>query len=164
MEAAWLFNIPVDKIEVVVHPQSIVHSMVQFSDGSIKAQLGYPDMRVPIQYALSYPTRINLDTKRISFPELRQLTFFTPDLEKFPCLAIAYESFKRGGNIPCAMNAANEVAVAAFLKSEIRFTQIPQVIEKTIEKCNFVATPSLDDIFETDRQAKEMAQDILKKF
>jgi 1-deoxy-D-xylulose-5-phosphate reductoisomerase len=161
MEAAWLFNIPVEKIEVVVHPQSIVHSMVQFSDGSIKAQLGYPDMRVPIQYALSYPNRIDLDTKRISFPELKQLTFFSPDLEKFPCLRIAYDSFKKGGNIPCAMNAANEVAVASFLRGEIKFTQIPLVIEKTLEKCNFVASPSVEDIFSTDRQSKERAQEVL---
>ncbi|MBR6465573.1 MAG: 1-deoxy-D-xylulose-5-phosphate reductoisomerase [Bacteroidales bacterium] len=161
MEAAWLFNIPVDKIEVVVHPQSIIHSMVQFTDGSIKAQLGYPDMRVPIQYALSYPNRIDLNTKRISFPELGSLTFFAPDLEKFPCLAIAYESFRRGGNIPCAMNAANEVAVASFLKGEIKFTQIPLVIEKTIEKCNFVASPTVEDIFSTDKQSKERAQEVL---
>lgn len=161
MEAAWLFNIPVEKIEVVVHPQSIVHSMVQFSDGSIKAQLGYPDMRVPIQYALSYPNRIDLDTKRISFPELKQLTFFSPDLEKFPCLRIAYDSFKKRGNIPCAMNAANEVAVASFLRGEIKFTQIPLVIEKTLEKCNFVASPSVEDIFSTDRQSKERAQEVL---
>jgi 1-deoxy-D-xylulose-5-phosphate reductoisomerase len=161
MEAAWLFNIPVEKIEVVVHPQSIIHSMVQFSDGSIKAQLGYPDMRVPIQYALSYPNRIDLDTKRISFPELKQLTFFSPDLEKFPCLRIAYDSFKKGGNIPCAMNAANEVAVASFLRGEIKFTQIPLVIEKTLEKCNFVASPSVEDIFSTDRQSKERAQEVL---
>ena len=161
MEAAWLFNIPVDKIEVVVHPQSIIHSMVQFTDGSIKAQLGYPDMRVPIQYALSYPNRIDLNTKRISFPELGSLTFFAPDLEKFPCLAIAYESFRKGGNIPCAMNAANEVAVASFLKGEIKFTQIPLVIEKTIEKCNFVASPTVEDIFSTDRQSKERAQEVL---
>ena len=161
MEAAWLFNIPVDKIEVVVHPQSIIHSMVQFSDGSIKAQLGYPDMRVPIQYALSYPNRIDLNTKRISFPELGSLTFFAPDLEKFPCLAIAYSAFKKGGNIPCAMNAANEVAVASFLRGEIKFTQIPQVIEKTLEKCNFVAAPTVEDIFSTDRQSKERAQEVL---
>ncbi|MBR0314355.1 MAG: 1-deoxy-D-xylulose-5-phosphate reductoisomerase [Bacteroidales bacterium] len=161
MEAAWLFNIPVEKIEVVVHPQSIIHSMVQFTDGSIKAQLGYPDMRVPIQYALSYPNRIGLDTKRISFPELKQLTFFSPDLEKFPCLRIAYDSFKKGGNIPCAMNAANEVAVASFLRGEIKFTQIPLVIEKTLEKCNFVASPSVEDIFSTDRQSKERAQEVL---
>ena len=161
MEAAWLFNIPVDKIEVVVHPQSIIHSMVQFTDGSIKAQLGYPDMRVPIQYVLSYPNRIDLDTKRISFPELKELTFFSPDLEKFPCLAIAYSSFRKGGNIPCAMNAANEVAVASFLKGEIKFTQIPLVIEKTLEKCNFVASPTVEDIFSTDRQSKEMAKEVL---
>jgi len=164
MEAAWLFNVPVEKIEVVVHPQSIIHSMVQFTDGSVKAQIGHPDMRVPIQYALSYPYRIPLDTKRLSFAELGQLTFFAPDLEKFPCLRIAYEAFRKGGNIPCAMNAANEVAVAAFLRSEIRFTQIPQIIEKTIEKCNFVATPSVDDIFATDKTAKADAEEILKQF
>ena len=161
MEAAWLFGFPVDQIEVVVHPQSIIHSMVQFSDGSIKAQLGYPDMRVPIQYALSYPNRIDLDTKRISFPELSQLTFFSPDLKKFPCLRIAYEAFKKGGNIPCAMNAANEVAVAAFLRGQIKFTQIPTVIEKTIEKCNFVASPTVEDIFSTDRISKEKATEFL---
>ena len=161
MEAAWLFNIPADKIEVVVHPQSIIHSMVQFTDGSVKAQLGYPDMRVPIQYALSYPYRIPLDTKRLSFAQLGQLTFFAPDPDKFPCLKIAYEAFKKGGNIPCAMNAANEVAVAAFLKSEIKFTQIPQIIEKTIEKCIFVASPEVEDIFATDKESKARAEEIL---
>ncbi|MBO7561490.1 MAG: 1-deoxy-D-xylulose-5-phosphate reductoisomerase [Bacteroidales bacterium] len=163
MEAAWLFNIPAEKIEVVVHPQSIIHSMVQFSDGSVKAQIGHPDMRVPIQYALSYPYRIDLDTKRLSFADLRELTFFAPDLEKFPCLRIAYDSFKKGGNIPCAMNAANEVAVAAFLRGEIRFTQIPVVIEKTIEKCNFAASPSIEDIFATDTQAKIQAEEITRQ-
>ena len=137
--------------------------MVQFTDGGIKAQLGYPDMRVPIQYALSYPYRISLDTKRLSFAELGQLTFFAPDLEKFPCLRIAYESFKKGGNIPCAMNAANEVAVAAFLRGQIRFTQIPQIIEKTIEKCNFVSSPGIEDIFETDKTSKIVAEENLKQ-
>ena len=162
MEAAWLFNIPVEKIEVVVHPQSIIHSMVQFSDGSIKAQIGHPDMRVPIQYALSYPYRIDLDTTRLSFADLGQLTFFAPDLEKFPCLRIAYQAFKKGGNIPCAMNAANEVAVASFLRGEIKFTQIPVVIEKTLEKCNFVASPSVEDIFATDKESKVRAEELLK--
>ncbi len=162
MEAAWLFNIPVEKIEVVVHPQSIIHSMVQFSDGSIKAQIGHPDMRVPIQYALSYPYRIDLDTRRLSFADLGQLTFFAPDLEKFPCLRIAYQAFKKGGNIPCAMNAANEVAVASFLRGEIKFTQIPVVIEKTLEKCNFVASPSVEDIFATDKESKVRAEELLK--
>ena len=162
MEAAWLFNIPVEKIEVVVHPQSIIHSMVQFSDGSIKAQIGHPDMRVPIQYALSYPYRIDLDTRRLSFADLGQITFFAPDLEKFPCLRIAYQAFKKGGNIPCAMNAANEVAVASFLKGEIKFTQIPVVIEKTLEKCNFVASPSVEDIFATDKESKVRAEELLK--
>ncbi|MBR5907561.1 MAG: 1-deoxy-D-xylulose-5-phosphate reductoisomerase [Bacteroidales bacterium] len=163
MEAAWLFNVPVEKIEVVVHPQSIVHSMVQFADGSIKAQLGYPDMRVPIQYALSYPVRISLNTKRISFPELKELTFSAPDLNKFPCLRIAYDCFKRGGNIPCAMNGANEVAVEAFLNRKIKFTQIPQLIEKTIEKVSFIESCTLEDIFETDRVSKVYAKEILSK-
>lgn len=163
IEAAWLFNMPIDKIEVVIHPQSIIHSMVQFSDGSIKAQLGYPDMRVPIQYALSYPYRINLDTPRLSFPEIEKLTFLAPDLTKYPCLAIAYEAFRKGGNIPCAMNAANEVAVAAFLNSEIKFVHIPQIIEKTIEKCNFVAAPSVEDIFATDKLSKAVAKEIVRQ-
>lgn len=160
MEAAWLFNQPVDNIEVVVHPQSIVHSMVQFSDGSLKAQLGFPDMRVPIQYALSYPERIDLDTKRLSFPELGELTFFAPDTAKFPCLGIAYDAFRKGGNTPCAMNGANEIAVAGFLGGKIRFTDIPEVITRTVAKCPFIAVPSLEDIYNTDAEAKRIASGI----
>ncbi|MGM9775057.1 MAG: 1-deoxy-D-xylulose-5-phosphate reductoisomerase [Candidatus Egerieousia sp.] len=160
MEAAWLFNRSVDDIEVVIHPQSIVHSMVQFTDGSLKAQLGYPDMRVPIQYALSYPQRINLNTKRLSFPELKELTFFAPDMEKFPCLRIAYDAFNKGGNAPCAMNGANEIAVAAFLKEKIKFTDIPKVISGTLEKCTFVAAPQIEDIYNTDKEAKAIALEL----
>lgn len=160
MEAAWLFNRSVDDIEVVIHPQSVVHSMVQFTDGSLKAQLGYPDMRVPIQYALSYPQRINLNTKRLSFPELKELTFFAPDMEKFPCLRIAYDAFNKGGNAPCAMNGANEIAVAAFLKEKIKFTDIPKVISGTLEKCTFVAAPQIEDIYNTDKEAKAIALEL----
>lgn len=161
IEAAWLFDLPIEKIEVVVHPQSIIHSMVQFSDGSLKAQLGYPDMRVPIQYALTYPNRIELDTKRLNFAELGELTFFAPDTEKFPSLSIAYNSFKKGGNTPCAMNGANEIAVEAFLKERIKFREIPDIIEKSIQKCTFVATPTLDDIFQTDLESKRIAKEIV---
>lgn len=160
MEAAWLFNRSVDDIEVVIHPQSVVHSMVQFTDGSLKAQLGYPDMRVPIQYALSYPQRINLNTKRLSFPQLKELTFFAPDMEKFPCLRIAYDAFNKGGNAPCAMNGANEIAVAAFLKEKIKFTDIPKVISGTLEKCTFVAAPQIEDIYNTDKEAKAIALEL----
>lgn len=163
IEAAWLFNLTVDKIEVVVHPQSIVHSMVQFTDGSLKAQLGYPDMRVPIQFALSYPNRIELDTQRLDFAQLKELTFFAPDMKKFPCIRIAYEAFKKGGNSPCAISGANEVAVNAFLKGKIKFTAIPQIIENTIQKCTFVAAPTLEDIFNTNTQAQQIATQLVGK-
>ncbi|MDD2242806.1 MAG: 1-deoxy-D-xylulose-5-phosphate reductoisomerase, partial [Bacteroidales bacterium] len=122
MEASWLFNMPAEKIEIIIHPQSIIHSMVQFCDGSIKAQIGAPDMRVPIQYALSYPERIALNTRRISFAEIKQLTFEAPDTDKFHCIALAYKAYKKGGNMPCAMNGANEIAVAAFINDKINFT------------------------------------------
>lgn len=160
MEASWLFNMPADKIEIVVHPQSVIHSMVQFCDGSIKAQMGAPDMRVPIQYALSYPERIPLNTRRISFAELGQLTFASPDLEKFPCISLAYSAYKKGGNMPCALNGANETAVSAFLKDKIKFTDIPKIIEETMEKCTFVPSPELEDIYATDNQAKKIAGEL----
>lgn len=160
MEASWLFNMPADKIEIVVHPQSVIHSMVQFCDGSIKAQMGAPDMRVPIQYALSYPERIPLNTRRISFAELGQLTFASPDLEKFPCISLAYSAYKKGGNMPCALNGANETAVSAFLKDKIKFTDIPKIIEETMEKCTFVHSPELEDIYATDNQAKKIAGEL----
>ncbi len=161
IEAAWLFNLPVDQIEVIVHPQSVVHSMVQFTDGSLKAQLGYPDMRVPIQFALSYPDRIELNTQRLDFVQLKELTFFAPDMKKFPCLRIAYDAFRKGGNAPCAISGANEIAVNAFLNGKIKFIQIPQVIENTIQKCTFVSAPTLDDIFETNSQAQRIAAEIV---
>lgn len=161
IEASWLFNMEPDKIEIVVHPQSIVHSLVQFTDGSLKAQLGAPDMRVPIQYALSYPHRIALDTKRISLPELGQLTFSAPDRKKFPAIDLAYSAHRQGGNMACIMNGANEVAVAALLEEKILFGKIPHIIEKTMQKCSFIAEPSISDIFETDACAKAIAREFL---
>ena len=161
IEASWLFNMEPDKIEIVVHPQSIVHSLVQFTDGSLKAQLGAPDMRVPIQYALSYPHRIALDTKRISLPELGQLTFSAPDRKKFPAIDLAYSAHRQGGNMACIMNGANEVAVAALLEEKILFGKIPHIIEKTMQKCSFIAEPPISDIFETDACAKAIAREFI---
>ena len=160
MEASWLFGMPAEKIEILVHPQSIVHSMVQFADGAVKAQLGAPDMRVPIQYALSYPQRLSLSAPRVDFAELASLTFFKPDLKKFPALRIAMESFAKGGTMPCSMNGANEVAVAAFLAERIRFRDIPHLIEETLQRCSFVEKPLLQDIFEADREAKRIAEEL----
>lgn len=162
IEARWLFNMAPENIEVVIHPQSIIHSMVQFTDGSVIAQLGQPDMRVPIQYALTYPYRIDLDTRRLDFAELASLTFEKPDLERFPCLSLAFRAIARGGNATCTMNGANEVAVAAFLEGKARFTDIPRLIEGTMERCAFIAEPGIDEIFSTDFEAKRIASEILK--
>lgn len=163
IEARWLFDVEPSKIQMVIHPQSIIHSMVQFTDGSIIGQLGVPDMRIPIQYALSYPYRIPLNVERLDLFKVASLTFREPDMEKFPCIRIAYDSIKAGGNIPCIMNAANEIAVAAFLRDRIRFTEIPSVIEKTIGKCNFVAKPDIEDIFESDRQGRIFAEEFVNQ-
>ena len=161
IEARWLFNVDPGDIEVVIHPQSIIHSMVQFSDGCVMAQLSQPDMRLPIQYALSYPNRIDLNTTRIDFPTLARLDFEKPDLERFPCLRLAYEALERGGNATCAMNGANEVAVAAFLEGKIRFTDIPELIARTTARCEFVAEPDLEQIYSTDFEAKRIASEIV---
>ena len=161
IEARWLFHVDPQDIEVVIHPQSIIHSMVQFSDGCVMAQLSQPDMRLPIQYALSYPERIDLNTQRIDFASLAQLTFEKPDLERFPCLGMAYEALEKGGNATCIMNGANEAAVAAFLDGRIRFTQIPDIISTTMARCAFVARPGLDAIYSTDFEAKRIASDII---
>ena len=163
IEARWLFDVEPSKIQMVIHPQSSIHSMVQFTDGSIIGQLGVPDMRIPIQYALSYPYRIPLNVERLDLFKVASLTFREPDMEKFPCIRIAYDSIKAGGNIPCIMNAANEIAVAAFLRDRIRFTEIPSVIEKTIGKCNFVAKPDIDDIFESDREGRIFAEEFVNQ-
>ena len=146
IEARWLFGVDPADIEVVIHPQSIIHSMVQFSDGCVMAQLSQPDMRLPIQYALSYPQRIDLNTSRLDFAALAQLSFEKPDLDRFPCLQLAYDALEKGGNATCILNGANEVAVAAFLEDRIRFTDIPAVIAQTLERCQFVAEPDLDAI------------------
>lgn len=162
IEASWLFNLPPDKIEIVVHPQSVIHSMVQFTDGSLKGQLGAPDMRVPIQYALSYPRRISLNTKRIDFAALGQLTFFAPDTQKFPAIELAYSAHRKGGNMACIMNGANEIAVEAFLKDRIRFHRIPEIIARTMEKCSFIAAPALEDIYLTHLESKRLAAEQIR--
>ena len=163
IEAHWLFGAHPDNIEIVVHPQSIIHSMVQFTDGSVTAQMSIPDMRLPIQYALSYPYRIELNTNRIDFAKLARLDFFAPDPESFPAIGIAYESIKKGGNTPCAMNAANEIAVASFLNGEISFTSITEIINEVLSKFSFIKAPTLDDIYETDKQARELALEFKTK-
>lgn len=161
IEASWLFQMSPDDIEIVVHPQSIVHSMVQFTDGCLKAQLGAPDMRVPIQYALSYPERLSLDTRRISFAELAHLDFHAPDSNRFPAIELAYSAHRIGGNMACIMNGANEVAVDAFLKDRILFHRIPEIIAKTMEKATFVALPDIDDIYSSHNEAKEIATSLI---
>ena len=158
IEAAWLFGVNASQINVVVHPESVIHSMVEFEDGAVIAQLGCPDMRVPIQLAMAYPERLPLEGKRLDFEEMKSLTFEKPDFDKFPCLGLAFEAFRRGGNIPCAMNAANEAAVAAFLSDKIRFYDIPDTISRVMDGVNFVGEPSLEDIFETHRVAFEMSR------
>ncbi len=161
IEAHWLFGIPYEQIEVTVHPQSIIHSMVQFIDGSVKAQMGLPDMRLPIQYALSYPDRWPSTFGRIDFKNQQPLTFEAPDLEKFRCLALAYEALGKGGNMPAIMNAANEVAVAAFLKERIGFLDIAATIERTMHAIAFVGKPTYDDYVATDREARRYAEGLI---
>ncbi len=157
IEAKWLFGVDPSRIEVLVHPQSIVHSMVQFLDTSIIAQLGQPDMRVPIQYAFSYPERLPLDIPQVDFFELSQLTFEKPDRERFPNLEFAYEAVRVGGNMPCILNAANEVAVELFLQERIGFRQMSQLIEQTIQRASFVSSPSLDDYLNSDAETRKIA-------
>ena len=158
IEAKWLFHVPAEKIHVVVHPESIIHSMVEFADGAVIAQLGCPDMRLPISLAMAYPERLPLSGKRLDFSSLKNLTFYEPDRAKFPCLQLAFDAIGRDGNIPCAMNAANEAAVAAFLAGRIAFYDIPRTIMRVMDGVNFVADPSLDDIFATHNQAYHLAE------
>jgi len=157
MEAKWLFDVDASLINVVVHPESIIHSMVEFADGAVIAQMGYPDMREPIGFALSFPARITVGNKKLDFAEVGSLSFEKPDLDRFPCLGLAYEAIQRGGNAPCALNAANEIAVAAYLKDMISFYDISKINEKCLAGLNFVANPSLDDIFETNREIAVIA-------
>lgn len=162
IEAKWLFGVPVEKIEVLVHPQSIVHSAVQFADGAIKAQLGAPDMRLPIQYALSFPERLAADFPRADLFALKDLTFEQPDLQRFPNLALAYEAMRRGGNMPCVLNAANEVVNLAFREGRCGFLQMSDVIARTMDKTDFIAKPTYEDYVATDAAARRVAEDELK--
>ena len=163
IEARWLFGCPPSKIQIVVHPQSIVHSMVEFVDGSIKAQLGVPDMRLPIRYALGYPDRLPSDNpkQKLSLSQFSTLTFEEPDYEKFPLLTYAFKAIEMGGNMPCILNAANEKAVAAFLREEIKFTDMPRLAAYTMEKTPFIPSPTLDDLIATNTEALKIADEWL---
>ncbi len=162
IEAQWLFGLSPDQIEVIVHPQSIVHSLVQFQDGSMKAQLGLPDMRLPIQYALGYPDRLPADFPRFNFLDYPELTFEPADTTTFRNLTLAYHAMRQGGNVPCVLNAANEVAVTEFLHDKIGFLDMPELVERCMEKMPYIRTPVYEDYVETDREARSMAQDLIK--
>lgn len=161
IEAKWLFGLQPEQIEVIVHPQSIIHSMVQFTDGSIKAQMGLPDMKLPILYALSYPNRVQTSFPRFDFANYPSLTFEAPDAENFPCLNLAYEALKKGGNMPCVLNAANEIAVAAFLRDKLTFLKIPEVVEQCMLNLHFISNPNLSDLLETDLETRKFAQKLI---
>jgi 1-deoxy-D-xylulose-5-phosphate reductoisomerase len=162
IEAKWLFGVKKEQIEVVVHPQSIIHSLIQFEDGSIKAQLGLPDMRIPIQFALSYPDRLKADFPRFDFSKYPNLTFEPPDIETFRNLKLSFEALERGGNMACILNAANEIAVAAFLRDEIGFLEMSDLIEETMGRAEFVLHPSLEDYIETDNMSRKITQELIK--
>ena len=161
IEAKWLFGVRPDQIEVVVHPQSVIHSMVQYEDGAVKAQLGMPDMRLPIQYAFSYPQRIKSSFDRLDFSTLKELTFEQPDTSRFRCLALAYEALNQGGNMACILNAANEVVVSAFLQERIPFLRMSEVIEETMAKVSFIHTPTYEDYVATDAEARRIAESLI---
>jgi len=162
IEARWLFDVPVEKIDVVIHPQSIIHSMVEFADGSIKAQLSYPDMRLPIQYALTFPDRLpNPDLQKIDWYTMKDLTFSRPDTARFPCLRLAVDAIKQGGTCPAALCAADETAVEMFLAGQIRFTDIPEILEQVLNEHTPVTKPSLDDILEADTAARKITRRIM---
>jgi len=163
IEAHWLFGLPSSKIEVVVHPQSIIHSMVQFEDGSIKAQLGLPDMRLPIQYALSYPHRLKNNFSRFSFHDYPYFSFEQPDIKIFRNLALAYEALETGGNIPCILNAANEIVVKAFLEGKTAFSDMPAIIEKAIQKVSFIKDPGIEDLIQTNSEARRITELLTEK-
>ena len=162
IEARWLFDIPVERIQVLVHPQSVVHSAVQFIDGSVKAQLGTPDMRMPIQYALTYPARWQSDVPRLDLFATQSLTFEEPDLQRFPNLGLAYEAINRGGNVPCVLNAANEVVNQAFREGKCGFLQMSEVIATTMQKTDFISEPTYEDYVQTDKMARKIAMKLLK--
>lgn len=162
IEARWLFGIPSERIEIVVHPQSIVHSMVAYSDGSVKAQLGLPDMRLPIRYALNYPERLPSACRKMSVADYANLIFEAPDREKFPLLDMAFDAIHRGGNVPCALNAANEIAVAAFLADRIGFMQMPEVVAEAVARNRFIASPTYDDYVATNAEIRKIAEELIK--
>ncbi len=161
IEAKWLFNVPLEKITVVVHPQSIIHSMVEYEDGAIIAQLGVPDMKVPIQYALTYPKRVKNSFEKLDIFSVSSLTFEKPRTDKFRCLTLAYDAIKTGGTMPAVMNAANEIAVAAFLNRRIGFTDIPKVIEKTMNKHKVIGNYTLDDVLNADKEARKYSEEVI---
>nr|WP_321405726.1 1-deoxy-D-xylulose-5-phosphate reductoisomerase [uncultured Carboxylicivirga sp.] len=163
IEARWLFGLRPEQIDIVVHPQSIVHSLVQFEDGSMKAQMGLPDMRLPIQYALSFPERLKVNFERFNFLDYPSLTFEKADIKVFRNLDLAFEAMKKGGNLPCILNAANEIAVDNFLKSKIGFVEMSDIIEKTMEQSTFIAAPTFDDYLNSNAEARELASEIIKK-
>ncbi len=163
IEAKWLFGISQHQIEVIVHPQSIIHSMVQFTDGSIKAQLGLPDMKLPIQYAFTYPDRVSTNFPRLDFSMFPQFTFEKPNMERFRNLAFAYYAIEKGGNMPCILNAANEIAVEAFLDGKISFLTMSDVIEEAMEEISFIENPSIEDYFQTDTETRKIANQLIKK-
>jgi 1-deoxy-D-xylulose-5-phosphate reductoisomerase len=162
IEAKWLFNLKPEQIQVLIHPQSIIHSMVQFTDGSIKAQMGLPDMKLPIQYALAFPRRIKNSFPRCDFKKFNTLTFDEPDYRTFRNLTLAIEALNKGGNLPCVLNAANEIAVYAFLRNRLGFLEMTDIIEKTMEKVSFIDKPSLEDYFDSDGEARNYAADLIK--
>ena len=161
IEAKWLFNLSYEQVQVLVHPQSIIHSMVQFEDGSIKAQMGLPDMKLPIQYAMAFPQRIGNDFPRYDFKKPGTLTFEEPDIKTFRNLALAMEAMKQGGNMPCILNAANEIAVYAFLRNRIGFLDMTEVVEQAMTKVPFIANPTLEEYFETDGEARNFAASLI---
>ena len=162
-EAKWLFGVPADKIEVLIHPQSVVHSAVQFVDGAVKAQLGVPDMRLPIQYAFSFPQRLHLDGERLDLFKTQDLQFFKPDYQKFKCLQLAFDAIRKGGNMSCIVNAANEVVNAGFRKGECGFLQMADIIEETMAKATFDSNPDLDVYLQTDAEARRIATELMHK-
>ena len=163
IEARWLFDTKPSDIEIVVHPQSIIHSMVEFEDGAVIAQMGHPDMREPIQFALSFPERLSLSNRKLNFAELGSLTFEKPDFDKFPCLGLAFDAIGRGGNVPCAMNAANEAAVAAFLHDRISYFQIGEVVGSIMSDVSFISTPSIEDILATNEESFVKAGELIDR-
>ena len=162
-EAKWLFGVPADKIEVLIHPQSVVHSAVQFVDGAVKAQLGVPDMRLPIQYAFSFPQRLHLDGERLDLFKTQDLQFFKPDYKKFKCLQLAFDAIRKGGNMSCIVNAANEIVNAGFRKGECGFLQMADIIEETMSKATFDSNPDLDVYLQTDAEARRIATELMGK-